>query len=89
MAALKSEELSPNVNGPSNCVDPLDIEQYINPESMSFPSLRTLQRSSHRLQLLLHTLQKLSPLSHPSKPFLDQATNMSNLNSNLACLWEQ
>ena len=38
MAALKSEEQSPGLNGPSSCVDSLDIEQYINPESMSFPS---------------------------------------------------
>ena len=38
MAVLKSEESSPDLTGPSNCVDPLDIEQYINPESMSYPS---------------------------------------------------
>ena len=38
MAGLKSEERTPEPTGPSNCVDSLDITQYINPESMSLPS---------------------------------------------------
>ncbi|KAG8528926.1 uncharacterized protein KY384_006615 [Bacidia gigantensis] len=33
MATIKSEDLSA---GPTNCVDPLDIEQYLNPETISF-----------------------------------------------------
>lgn len=39
MASIKKEDESSHLNsGPTNCVDPLDIEQYINPDSLAFPS---------------------------------------------------
>lgn len=39
MASIKLEDESSHLNsGPTNCVDPLDIEQYINPDSLAFPS---------------------------------------------------
>ena len=38
MADVKTEESTSNLATPSNCVDPLDIEQYINPDSFSVPS---------------------------------------------------
>ena len=41
MAAIKPENptgTSPNIHTPSICVDPLDIDQYINHDNLAFPS---------------------------------------------------
>ena len=38
MADIKVEEQTSNLDAPSNCVDPLDLEQYINPDKLTFNS---------------------------------------------------
>ena len=50
MASIKIEDESSHLNsGPTNCVDPLDIEQYINPDSLAFPSPSPSPSTSYKI----------------------------------------
>ena len=74
MAAVKTEDPTPSVDAPSNCVDPLDIEQYINPEHMttSSPSMSPGSLSYKTSTVATPTAipqPYLQPQPHPEQHF--------------------
>ncbi|KAL9130570.1 MAG: hypothetical protein Q9217_001283 [Psora testacea] len=71
MATIKPEdvtELLPGIQTPSNCVDPLDIDQYINQENLAFRSPSISPNPSYAKSSTIATPTSSSQPFMPSQP---------------------